>query len=828
MAPKSGPEPHRTRRGGRSQRAKQQRQLERAAEPGPLTRTTHSEEHGQPVPYEYCTGCRDKGYLSLLPMTSPEQLCLRRSEIQDRWDQDGTMERHIYVQLRPKDLIFDKQPYVNNPPRKGLEVRPDPALCKELQAIRRLPLKRWRRRATGMGCRSPEGGSSVEVFLAQAPSLSILRICNARPPNVEAYAFEWERRVESRRTQEPSLLVIKPAPAPTPLTEVAPEQGGGRCQQHVPSQPEAPRRPSTAELCASCLQGEEEEPNISPSSAPQGLGELAPTICRCASCLQGRDLAGTCDMHPLGHAGLLIETGTSSACPGIQSQQALGPDATSLPASVLGSDWDALPPGPWSDLLQPDPSGEWLVLAGGVPTYVPDATQGGHLRVLPPLSPSPDHGLPVGSSTSEVPRLPPPAAPNVSPARALVAASPPSPSGPPAPPQPAARAAPAAPGAPAQPPQPPDSAPAPEATPVASGAGSTSPDGARRVGKDPSEPPMALSTAEVCVVLGLAPASVPPDSTSAVLQAALSLPGAQHVLALSQALQRAFITPHHMARLAPRKAPDPASTLGGGTAASNGTSWTPGRGLTSAHEILSTPAAFVTSAVQHHQLDEYRHTVLAAAVAELDDAADAPTAGGTDPWDDVNMLHFLRTEAERPQPPPPAKAPAAPAAAPKPKPLSPAAAEKLRKEAVELDGRPVRRKIKDPATGDWVQRSGTAHFLGPDAAPAPFEIRYADGGLERATGRAVKAWLQSPPVSAANLACALTAREAAELPNYWDLKRPSHARAAFRLLGLEPGWTDEQLELMTADMLPAHPTSRSVRELLMRGRVMEAAPWVEV
>jgi hypothetical protein len=78
--------------------------------------------------------------------------------------------------------------------------------------------------------------------------------------------------------------------------------------------------------------------------------------------------------------------------------------------------------------------------------------------------------------------------------------------------------------------------------------------------------PSALGDDELERVLGL-----PAAATSGVdagvhrqlLQMGVSLPAAAHVFAFSHALQRAFLTPHHMATLRPRYALEPTSPQGG-------------------------------------------------------------------------------------------------------------------------------------------------------------------------------------------------------------------------------------------------------------------------
>ncbi|KAG2487973.1 hypothetical protein HYH03_013413 [Edaphochlamys debaryana] len=311
---------------------------------------------------------------------------------------------------------------------------------------------------------------------------------------------------------------------------------------------------------------------------------------------------------------------------------------------------------------------QWLVLAGGMPTFVPAANKGGHLRVQPPACLSPNHGLSVSTAACEPPQLPLRPAPNISPAKAMGGAGParqPSPS--PGPSQ--ARPGPGKP---------------PEATPVASGAGSTSPDGVRHVVKD--------------------------------------------------------------ARFA------------------------------------KDPKYGYTCGITSESLAQQRRR-----------AAGAPEPSAPPPV----PPSLSPSVAGRPQPPAPALKATASAVPPKPKPLAPVAAEKLRKEAVELDGQAVRRKMRDPATGDWVPRNGTAHFLGPKAAPAPFEIRYSDGGSERASSRAVRAWLLT---ASAHVVSVYTTAEARALPNEWRLDVPSNARRAFKQLGLDPEWDDERLQLMIADL----------------------------
>ncbi|KAG2482665.1 hypothetical protein HYH03_018403 [Edaphochlamys debaryana] len=327
---------------------------------------------------------------------------------------------------------------------------------------------------------------------------------------------------------------------------------------------------------------------------------------------------------------------------------------------------------------------QWLVLAGGMPTFVPAANKGGHLRVQPPVCLSPNHGLSVGTAACKPPQLPLQPAPNISPAKATGGAGsarqpPPSPG--PSQAQPGPGGSQPAPG-PGQAPRGPGKPP--EATPVASGAGSTSPEGVRHVVKD--------------------------------------------------------------ARFA------------------------------------KDPKYGYTCSITSESLAQQRRR---------DAGAPEPPAPPPVPPSPSPL------EAERPQPPAPAPKATASAVPPKPKPLSPAAAEKLRKEAVELDGQAVRRKMRDPATGDWVPRNGTVHFLGPEAAPAPFEIRYSDGSSERASSRAVRAWLLT---ASAHVVSVYTTAEARALPNEWRLEVPSNARHAFKQLGLDPEWDDERLQLMIADL----------------------------
>ncbi|KXZ57050.1 hypothetical protein GPECTOR_5000g1276 [Gonium pectorale] len=145
-----------------------------------------------------------------------------------------------------------------------------------------------------------------------------------------------------------------------------------------------------------------------------------------------------------------------------------------------------------------------------------------------------------------------------------------------------------------------------------------------------SELPSRLSASEVAAVLDIDAASITAPGPSAgghddaaigALFDGVNTPAVERIFSAAQALQRAFVTPHHMARLSPK--PAPTHQLGGGL-----------------EEYLASesPAAFVTVALQHNQCDMSWHTSLVAKVADAQEQAQGVSC---DPWDDQPLLHYL-------------------------------------------------------------------------------------------------------------------------------------------------------------------------------------------
>ncbi|PNH08435.1 Pro-Pol polyprotein [Tetrabaena socialis] len=134
-----------------------------------------------------------------------------------------------------------------------------------------------------------------------------------------------------------------------------------------------------------------------------------------------------------------------------------------------------------------------------------------------------------------------------------------------------------------------------------------------------------------------------PDLRLAALANGVSLHAAAQILALTQALQRSYLTPHHMANLG-AKAVDPESPLGGclGEAGTPGTAaaLAPARTATALISDLPPPARTLVAVATLVSVSTYTCTEH---VALLTDALDAQAGGPDDVWEDAAVLKCIRT-----------------------------------------------------------------------------------------------------------------------------------------------------------------------------------------
>ena len=111
----------------------------------------------------------------------------------------------------------------------------------------------------------------------------------------------------------------------------------------------------------------------------------------------------------------------------------------------------------------------------------------------------------------------------------------------------------------------------------------------------------------------------PDDLRRAALAGSCSVRATAGLLACTQALQRAFLTPHHMANLRPATRTDPTLPLGGGEAVA---------GVPGPRKILLSQSTL-----------PYACTTHAAMVTEALDGAQE--LGPEDVWDDKATLHYV-------------------------------------------------------------------------------------------------------------------------------------------------------------------------------------------
>ncbi|PNH02523.1 Retrovirus-related Pol polyprotein from transposon [Tetrabaena socialis] len=146
----------------------------------------------------------------------------------------------------------------------------------------------------------------------------------------------------------------------------------------------------------------------------------------------------------------------------------------------------------------------------------------------------------------------------------------------------------------------------------------------------------ALDCNEVEAVLGLCLNSsfskAPEDARRAALSLGIAVEPAAVIFTYAHALQRAFITPHHMATLHPVAVPDPGLTLGGGY--SHRLSRCRKR-----REPSSLPALCPALSLLH-DASPYGCTMHIALVTEI---MDGGTGGPDDVWLDVNTLSYIRS-----------------------------------------------------------------------------------------------------------------------------------------------------------------------------------------
>ncbi|PNH01078.1 Retrovirus-related Pol polyprotein from transposon [Tetrabaena socialis] len=151
----------------------------------------------------------------------------------------------------------------------------------------------------------------------------------------------------------------------------------------------------------------------------------------------------------------------------------------------------------------------------------------------------------------------------------------------------------------------------------------------------------ALDSNEVEAVLGLCLNSSFSKATEDVRCAALSLgiavEPAAVIFTYAHALQRAFITPHHMATLHPVAVPDPALTLGGGLLSSSEPVPEEARAQLAARPV---PGDGLEALSLLHDASPYGCTMHIALVTEI---LDGGTGGPDDVWLDTNTLSYIRS-----------------------------------------------------------------------------------------------------------------------------------------------------------------------------------------
>ncbi|PNH02154.1 Pro-Pol polyprotein [Tetrabaena socialis] len=134
-----------------------------------------------------------------------------------------------------------------------------------------------------------------------------------------------------------------------------------------------------------------------------------------------------------------------------------------------------------------------------------------------------------------------------------------------------------------------------------------------------------------------------PDLRLAALANSVSIHAAAQILAFTQALQRSYLTPHHMANLG-AKAVDPESPLGGclGEAGTPGTAaaLAPAHTATALISDRPPPARTLVAVATLVSVSAYTCTEH---VALLTDALDAQAGGPDDVWEDAAVLKCIRT-----------------------------------------------------------------------------------------------------------------------------------------------------------------------------------------
>jgi hypothetical protein len=127
-----------------------------------------------------------------------------------------------------------------------------------------------------------------------------------------------------------------------------------------------------------------------------------------------------------------------------------------------------------------------------------------------------------------------------------------------------------------------------------------------------------------------------------------------------------------------------------------------------------------------------------------------------------------------------------PAPAPRPEvlpsPFLDAGTRRRMDAAKAYDGAPLTRKVKDPATGSFVERRGTLSFLGAAARPNVFLATYTDGTTERLSMRAAKSCARLP----VGVLTTAVGAPPAPLPDAWEVLSPSSRAAALLQLGSVP------------------------------------------
>ena len=126
--------------------------------------------------------------------------------------------------------------------------------------------------------------------------------------------------------------------------------------------------------------------------------------------------------------------------------------------------------------------------------------------------------------------------------------------------------------------------------------------------------------------------------------------------------------------------------------------------------------------------------------------------------------------------------------------------------AAALDGRTVRRKYTDPVTLEDSMLRGEAHFLGQEARPKAYEVRYTDGSTERMSLSELRKHLTPEPANDRGRRSSRTALAVSteSLPDKWDLGKVAGVRGALAKL-MPHGEPSANLVGRLVNRVPAGP-----------------------